>query len=592
MRFNIFKSGGYGNNGITTEGGVIQGKILLIGDPGSAMEASTKNYVDSKRLNINSNWITSGTLNVSILPAYTGDLTSQNGSNQMSLSNTGVNPGTYTKVSVDEKGRVVNGSNLLESDIPNLSWNKIVTGKPTSAAGYGIMDAFPLSGGIFTGTLKSTATPVQGKHIITKGYVDNYFQGYNNSGGLNTGDIVVKVVSETPIGFLKCNGGVVSKTLYSALYGVIGDTFNVVESMPGNGKPWVQQYQINSDSNDTLGSWVTAPTLFTASGIACSVVTKDRVYLIGGRDSNGSLSTVQTASINEDGTLGTWSTTTTLPVALRASQALVSNNRIYLLGGITSSAISTVYSAIINSDGSLGSWQVFSNLPNPLANSSAIITNNRIYLLGGENSAGSSTNVVYTCHINSDGTLGTWTTGTSLPLSVASSQAIVTKNRVYLIGGWTTVSVSNVYTAIINPDGTLGNWASANSLPAALSRSCSFVINNRVYVLGGWTTGSDSTVYTAPINEDGTLGTWATGSSLSIALNNSSAIITNSRIYLLGGETTAYTAKVNTALLTGGNNDYSAYYDGTITVLDTDTSFQLPDYSTKEVINTYTYIKT
>ena len=44
---------------------------------------------------------------------------------------------------------------------------------------------------------------------------------------------------------------------------------------------------------------------------------------------------------------------------------------------------------------------------------------------------------VYTAPINADGTLGTWTTGTSLPSVLCSSQAIVTKNRVYLLGGYT-----------------------------------------------------------------------------------------------------------------------------------------------------------
>lgn len=44
------------------------------------------------------------------------------------LNNTGVSAGTYTKVVVDTKGRITNGSNLLSSDIPNLDTTKIVAG--------------------------------------------------------------------------------------------------------------------------------------------------------------------------------------------------------------------------------------------------------------------------------------------------------------------------------------------------------------------------------------------------------------------------------------------------------------------------------
>lgn len=50
----------------------------------------------------------------------------------VSLSETGVTAGTYTKVTVDEKGRVTEGASLAESDIPNISHTK-VTGLGTVA---------------------------------------------------------------------------------------------------------------------------------------------------------------------------------------------------------------------------------------------------------------------------------------------------------------------------------------------------------------------------------------------------------------------------------------------------------------------------
>ena len=50
--------------------------------------------------------------------------------------------GTFTKVQTDSYGRVVSGGTLSASDIPNLSWNKITTDKPTTISGYGIEDAY------------------------------------------------------------------------------------------------------------------------------------------------------------------------------------------------------------------------------------------------------------------------------------------------------------------------------------------------------------------------------------------------------------------------------------------------------------------
>ena len=41
-------------------------------------------------------------------------------------------------------------SELLESDIPDLSWTKITTGVPTTLSGYGITDAFIDNNGTIT----------------------------------------------------------------------------------------------------------------------------------------------------------------------------------------------------------------------------------------------------------------------------------------------------------------------------------------------------------------------------------------------------------------------------------------------------------
>ena len=64
----------------------------------------------------------------------------QKNGNIISLTNTGVTAGTYPKVTVDSQGRVTAGSSLSASDIPNLSWTKITSDKPTTLSGYGITD--------------------------------------------------------------------------------------------------------------------------------------------------------------------------------------------------------------------------------------------------------------------------------------------------------------------------------------------------------------------------------------------------------------------------------------------------------------------
>ncbi len=555
MRVNMGREGRTSSS-LSANGGTMLGSLILANGPSQPLEAATKYYVDTAFANLNANNIVDGVLPISSLPGFTGDATSNQGSNTITLANLGVNPGSYAKVIVDSKGRVTGNDVLSSSDLPVVNWSKIQN-EPTTVEDYGITDALTTAGGTLTGNL-SVGAPVQSLSAVNKQYVDSALSG--NSAVV--GDIIRKPYADTPIGFLRCNGGLVDKITYSDLYAVIGDNFTM-NTTPGSGKPWQQQYQINTIQSVDINSWTTGTALPSILGMSQVVVTKNRVYLLGGRNGTAYLSTVYTAPINSDGTLGTWTTGTSLPVGLGYSQVIVTKNRVYLLGGRNSTSyISTVYTAPINSDGTLGTWTTDNSLPGSLGVTQAVVTKNRVYLLGGYDDT-TYLSIVYTAVINTDGTLGTWSTGTSLPGSLALSQAIITKNRVYLVGGYDgTATVATVYTAVINTDGTLGTWSTGTSLPGQLAESQAIVTKNRVYLLGGRNgSGWVSTVYTAAINADGTLGTWTTGTSLPGSLSNSQAIVTNNRIYLLGGYISgSYVATVYTAIMYGGKNDYSPYY--------------------------------
>ena len=94
---------------------------------------------------------TATTLATSRTISLTGDATgsvsfdgSANAPIAVTLANSGVTAGQYSKVTVDAKGRVTAGSQITGSDITSLPWSKI-TNTPTTLSGYGITDAQPLS---------------------------------------------------------------------------------------------------------------------------------------------------------------------------------------------------------------------------------------------------------------------------------------------------------------------------------------------------------------------------------------------------------------------------------------------------------------
>lgn len=120
--------------------------------------AADSRYVTSSRKVIAGTGLSGG-------GALTSDVT-------LSLGTSGVVAGTYTKVMVDAYGRVTSGTNLSATDIPNLDWSKITTGKPTTLAGYGITNAVTLT----------TAQTISGRKTFSQNIV------FNNNGGITYTD--------------------------------------------------------------------------------------------------------------------------------------------------------------------------------------------------------------------------------------------------------------------------------------------------------------------------------------------------------------------------------------------------------------------
>ena len=201
------------------------GPLILSGDPTEGVDAATKQYVDNRFLSLSASDLKSGILPISRLPAFSGDLTNVAGSNVFTLNPTGVTSGTYRKVTVDAKGRVIGSSALGAIDIPPLDWTKITKNKPNTLAGYGITDGINLTGDTIVGTLKSNATPTAAMHAVTRGYVETAASG---AGGLVSPGIIIGFpTTTTPNGYLRCNGGEPSKSTYPNLYAVIGDKFGL-----------------------------------------------------------------------------------------------------------------------------------------------------------------------------------------------------------------------------------------------------------------------------------------------------------------------------------------------------------------------------
>ena len=148
--------------------------------------AADSRYVTSSRKVIAGTGLSGG-------GALTSDVT-------LSLGTSGVVAGTYTKVMVDAYGRVTSGTNLSATDIPNLDWSKITTGKPTTLAGYGITDAVTLT----------TAQTISGRKTFSQNIAMNSGIGLSYSGNTvfrnTSGNTVISSYGDSGMLYFRPNG--------------------------------------------------------------------------------------------------------------------------------------------------------------------------------------------------------------------------------------------------------------------------------------------------------------------------------------------------------------------------------------------------
>lgn len=592
MKIKIFPQGGAQDNVVEVDGFTLLDFLNLYRDPEFSNEAANKRYVDKLPTTYDVSKIVGDTIpKQRLVGGVGGDLIGFNGTD-LFLKSMGITAGSYNKVTVDAKGRVT-AAHTDTGGTQQLSFNSI-TNKPTTAGGY-IADVSPYaiktngtnSDISLTGTLMVNTQPTVDTHAATQQYLQTKMA--NMSAGAKIGDLKISTPSIAGTRFMRANGAVLDKTAYAALYAVIGDTFSSGGGAGGTtgyvAQPWRQQYAFNTVNNSTSGAWTAGGNLLAALWWSQAAVTKNRIYMFGGVVANSTYTpNIYTAPLNADGSIGTWATAGTIPSACCGHTVIMTKNKLYLIGGALSPSqfSPNSYWAPINADGTIGAFTAGTSLPAGVCGASVVVTTNRIYLMGGLDAAGYSKKV-YTATIDDDGVIGAWTSAADMPGVLNGSQAVITKNRVYVLGGavTSTTHTSAVYTAPINADGTLGAWTTGTSLPSAVAFAQAVMTNNRVYLIGGAasSSGALTTVYTTPINADGTLGTWTTSTALPSGMAYGQAVVTNSRMIMIGGYNPSGTALTTTTSYTfsGGTNDYVVTVAGNI--FNPTTSFKLPDYS-------------
>lgn len=488
MRYNIYDSSANSKDYITVSGLTVTNYIRLSELPVEPLGAASRSYVDAMTSTQYASYIKSGVFNKDRLPAFTGRVESALGSGVLTLTDVPIVPGTYPKIRITTDGLVSEVSNLSASDIPNINWNKISLGKPTTLEGYGVTNGVSRVDGVLGNPLLIPYDPVVYNDTVTKQYVD---RTPLNSKEFQVGDLLIGEYPTVPYGFLRCNGGSVVREMYESLYSVIKNdkTFLIT----ANGKPWVNQYNTNFEENDSFSNWsldITLPEPLTDSRAA---ITDNKLYVIGGVNETGISDKVYGSTILSDGGLNSFSLVSVLPVGLAGMEVLLYDNHLYVLGGRTdtSSYSDKIYYSKLSSQGDLGVWETAIDLPIGLSNFTSCIIKNKLFVFGGKTSTSDSASYWY-ANINNDGSLSNWSVAQSLPFAMSYSQVTMTRNRIYLIGSEQSgVASVKVLSAAINPDGTLGSWIISQPETTGSDNS-TFTLEGTVSTFTGGVTDSDT----------------------------------------------------------------------------------------------------
>ena len=236
------------------------------------------------------------------------------------------------------------------------------------------------------------------------------------------------------------------------------------------------------------------------------------VYCIGGRPADeGSTSihavdTVYYAAVNSDGSVGTWAVASSLPAARTNGGAAAYDGRLYFWGGWgpTWPTYNDCYYATINPDGSLGTWVTSSVTIPDSAGANAQMDafgtgrpsfGKYLYIVNGEDNSETNQTAVYVSEIQASGDFGAWTSTTATPdpfwfHGVVTYQG-TSSNYIYRVAGNARVTTEEgVIYATINPDGTIGTWNTATASipgpapPGRYEFACA-IADGKIYIIGG-----------------------------------------------------------------------------------------------------------
>jgi len=169
----------------------------------------------------------------------------------------------------------------------------------------------------------------------------------------------------------------------------------------------VEQAEINPDG--TLGEWfVSTDPMIVARYVHGKVAIDNGVYNIGGHSKSGGagIADVEWSKVDEDGFFLPWQKRSSLQTGRYALAAVEHNGFIYAIGGLTGpKSLDSIERSKILDEGTLSEWKYTTPTPFGMGGANAVIIQDKIYLLGGSDGL-TYLNDVFYAEFNKEGDIG------------------------------------------------------------------------------------------------------------------------------------------------------------------------------------------
>lgn len=215
-----------------------------------------------------------------------------------------------------------------------------------------------------------------------------------------------------------------------------------------------------------------------------SCVVGGRLYVMGGNDSSGTISTMDMF----DPSSGQWVSKNSMSTDRGLAACASIGGKIYVIGGMRVVGSNYDFDGFMTVevyDTSTGTWAQLADMPTRRWGHSAVALNGKIYVFGGVSGAGQSGWVPYSSVEVYNPQTDTWTTKSNMPTNRYCLSTCVLDRSIYTIGGWYNSGGGPIYNKVEVYDPERDTCFTETPMPVALAVLASIVVGGRIYVYGG-----------------------------------------------------------------------------------------------------------